>query len=628
MYISKIRVKNYKSFLDSGDIHFEPGINIITGQNNGGKSALLKALSTQILNMPHLSSLVKPNKYESIVDIQTSISIQYCIAKNDFKECLYRIKENNLIVPHNFDFNEVPGFKSFRDSVIDLSYFGDSMVFIDCTIFQGKIFNAILGKKMNGKERSASGFIIDKLNKNISFKDNSGRSGNLKWLIEIGESIKERSYLFFAERMNVGKCAIGTNTELKSDASNLPEVIHNLQNRPRKFQLYQDYVRKVLPQIHQFSSKNQSDGIVQINLWNDPNADERNDLTISLSECGTGVSQVLAILYVVFTAEFPQVIIIDEPNSFLHPGASRKLIEVLKEFPQHQYIISTHSPETIAAANPNTIHIVRMEYAQSKVESVDIKNAKNQQLYLAEIGVKLSDVFGADNILWVEGPTEEICFKKIIDKTSGLSLQGTAILGVKNTGDFEGKKTAKMAFDVHRKLATSAGLMPSAIGFIFDLEDRGEKEIAEMQKEASSLISESGRGMPVGFLGRRMFENYLLDREAIAAVLNKAGEKEVTIETIDKWIELHKSDPEFKAIKTVGDDWIIKVDAAKLLNKMFSDLTETRISYSKTIHSVALCDWLLENKPDALSEIVDILKGFLQPENAHKAGKGAGAKKA
>jgi predicted ATPase len=45
---------------------------------------------------------------------------------------------------------------------------------------------------------------------------------------------------------------------------------------------------------------------------------------------------VLAILYVVMTSNHPQTIIIDEPQSFLHPGAVKKLIEVLKQYPQHQ----------------------------------------------------------------------------------------------------------------------------------------------------------------------------------------------------------------------------------------------------------------------------------------------------
>jgi AAA15 family ATPase/GTPase len=45
MYISRFQLLNYKSFRDSGVLEFQPGINIIVGANNSGKTALLEALS-------------------------------------------------------------------------------------------------------------------------------------------------------------------------------------------------------------------------------------------------------------------------------------------------------------------------------------------------------------------------------------------------------------------------------------------------------------------------------------------------------------------------------------------------------------------------------------------------------
>ena len=64
---------------------------------------------------------------------------------------------------------------------------------------------------------------------------------------------------------------------------------------------------------------------------------DREDLTVPLSEAGTGVGQVLSILTVVLEADHPTLILLDEPQSFLHPGAIRKLIEILKRYPRHQY---------------------------------------------------------------------------------------------------------------------------------------------------------------------------------------------------------------------------------------------------------------------------------------------------
>src|SRR5260221_6590667 len=53
MYINKFRLTNYKSYSDSGEVEFKPGFNIIVGQNNAGKTALLEALTLQFNGIPH-----------------------------------------------------------------------------------------------------------------------------------------------------------------------------------------------------------------------------------------------------------------------------------------------------------------------------------------------------------------------------------------------------------------------------------------------------------------------------------------------------------------------------------------------------------------------------------------------
>ena len=44
MYIARIRIQNYRCFKDS-TVEFQPGLNVIIGENNAGKTTLLKALS-------------------------------------------------------------------------------------------------------------------------------------------------------------------------------------------------------------------------------------------------------------------------------------------------------------------------------------------------------------------------------------------------------------------------------------------------------------------------------------------------------------------------------------------------------------------------------------------------------
>ena len=55
MHISHFQLFNYKSFRDSGALEFKPGINIIVGANNAGKTALLEALTLSFETSPHRS---------------------------------------------------------------------------------------------------------------------------------------------------------------------------------------------------------------------------------------------------------------------------------------------------------------------------------------------------------------------------------------------------------------------------------------------------------------------------------------------------------------------------------------------------------------------------------------------
>ncbi len=58
MKVSKLRLQNYKSYRDSGEIEFGPHFTVIVGKNNSGKSALLQGLRFRAAgNRPHRSPL-------------------------------------------------------------------------------------------------------------------------------------------------------------------------------------------------------------------------------------------------------------------------------------------------------------------------------------------------------------------------------------------------------------------------------------------------------------------------------------------------------------------------------------------------------------------------------------------
>jgi hypothetical protein len=55
MRLASVEIANYKSFRDSGRIPLLPGINVIVGENNTGKTSLVEAVGLDFVNQPHRS---------------------------------------------------------------------------------------------------------------------------------------------------------------------------------------------------------------------------------------------------------------------------------------------------------------------------------------------------------------------------------------------------------------------------------------------------------------------------------------------------------------------------------------------------------------------------------------------
>jgi AAA15 family ATPase/GTPase len=610
-------------------LEFKPGINIIVGTNNSGKTTFLDGLSLNFQNHIHKSLTTFP----SPSDVRNSYSgCQFSLSVKE--ESILKFIDNNYelgittLIPLPDRYIEKGAITQSKNEILDKKTF-QNIENIEIQIIFLPVFNNMISFDVIPYFFSSSYNMPVEifLRKNLDISKMLSRQ---YWgicnvpedkQIRVGEFSETIQYQFFqkyrltlykfnAERLNIGISKIGTSCELKPDASNLAEVLSNLQGNPSRFTRFNEYVSTVIPEVKRVSVSSYDNTSVEIKIWTLDPATEREDLAYPLSHCGTGVSQVLAVLYVVITSQEPRIIIIDEPQSFLHPGAAKKLIEILKEFSQHQYFIGTHSPETITAANPSTIVKLYHQDGETKVLVMKQENIKEQRDLLSDLGVSLSDVFGADSILWVEGPTEERCFPMILEKIAKKPQRGIQILAVKNTGDLEGKR-AELIFDIYDKLSGGKNLFPPAIGFIFDCELREDPQKNELKKRSQK---------PVYFLERRMYENYLLHPRAIAAVIN-AGDKNrsqsLSETRVQQWIDEAKKEGSYlpKNNKLLGLDWWGRVDGAKLLLTLFLDLSEGRLPFHKTKHSPEITEWLIENEPEQLSQLEKFLVRCLSEDS-------------
>jgi hypothetical protein len=178
------------------------------------------------------------------------------------------------------------------------------------------------------------------------------------------------------------------------------------------------------------------------------------------------------------------------------------------------------------------------------------------------------------------------------------------VVPVLHTGDFEGKRTrARMAFEIYERLSRANALIPPSIAFIFDREGRSDREIEDLTRQGAGRIF---------VLRRMMYENYLLDNEAIAAVINEhLGEGVISASQIARWIKENGGSEKYVVDswrRCVGEaGWMENVHAAKLLEDLFSELSQARLEYRKTTHSVELTNWLLANMSESMRELLDFV---------------------
>jgi hypothetical protein len=449
--IQSLQIKNYKSYLDSSTLNLCQGFNIIAGQNNAGKTALFEILKLDFVPHPHRSLKTLPSQ-STRIDGSSSIELTFQVNGAEFREALVR-PGATILLPQPYSnalIRQELGMRGntpqdqelllewvlSRPNLVIKIKRGSGSECIDCPSFG--LYEAA------GKPGAWNIYRIAINNfGTFEFPNSAQQMPN-----DLGSSMAgilcQRIYSFKAERYNLGGGQVGPNAVLSPNASNLAEVLANLQTNREQFDEFNQAIRQVLPQIQRVAVRNIANYNLEIIVWPSGADLRRNDLAISLSECGTGVGQVLAILYVVTNSPFPRIILIDEPQSFLHPGAVRKLIEVLKLYPEHQYVIATHSPTIITAAHPATVTLIKQEGGVSDFQVIDPTENQHLRDFLAEIGARLSDVFGADDILWVEGPTEERCFPMILERVAKCPLMGTAIVAVTDTGSLEGQHKEKV----------------------------------------------------------------------------------------------------------------------------------------------------------------------------------------
>ena len=149
-----------------------------------------------------------------------------------------------------------------------------------------------------------------------------------------------------------------------------------------------------------------------------------NETERPIYELGDGLQMIIIMTFPLFRFD-SGLYVIEEPELFMHPGLQKRLIEVLLSHPVSKdflFLLTTHSNHFLDFANNTekvSIFSLRKFFKSTKSDSGDAKFIINNLSYGDESALKLlgidnTSVFLANCTIWVEGITDMLYLKKYL----------------------------------------------------------------------------------------------------------------------------------------------------------------------------------------------------------------------
>lgn len=593
MRVRKFRLQHYGPFIDSGWIELSNTMNIFVGENNSGKSAVLRSFSESLPDVRHRNSQEWRAEYLPLP--VHSVVVDY--AGSDLEWALRRYAPSGV------------GWFFATPSI------GTQGLVEEFALKEfAKPNSSVSMKRQTGEfEQSEKSASVDNVNAfTVIFNQGS-------WLIQShgGHPVRDglpslmtrvwqdNVFVFQALRASPGKMGYGAPGKLDQNASNLAVQLNGLQgDRPEVFAKLVGHLVSIFPTVGNLSVS-PADGMLEIRVWS-TREQQRREFSFSLDDSGTGLAQAIAILFVAMTYD-SAVLVIDEVSSYLHPAAAKALLRILQSnYPQHQYIISTHSPEILSAGRDAKVFWIRKSGFESNLTEVDLTDLKTLRDVTGQLGVSMTDVFAAEHIVWVDGETEEACFPMLLAQSTD-DTRSVLFIALLHTGDFHDRKVrADKVFQIYERLTGATAPVVSKVAFNFDADDLPAEKQKELQTRSGGRIH---------FLPRRNIESYLLHPTAISRVVAAELEHIKAVDVVLLETEVARVMLELSADRRYGAPadppafsdaaWLARVDGAKLIADLFLRVTESTLEYRKTTHSVSLVRDLLQCEPDSLGALIE-----------------------
>ncbi len=221
---------------------------------------------------------------------------------------------------------------------------------------------------------------------------------------------------------------------------------------------------------------------------------------------GFGFQVWLQLLTHVLRIPDTDIIVVDEPEIYLHPDLHQKILTLLRDRAS-QVFLATHSVEIIGEAEPNEVVLVE-PHRQAARRLNDYEGLQSAvELVGSRQNIQLRRLADARRVLFVEGKDKKL-LSRFMSKLSlpDFGTLGVVVIPVGGFSSHSRVSNAQWAFD--KVLGTSI-----SVGVLLDRDYRSSEECKQITEQLADTVDF------IHILEKKEIENYVLVPRAIHAAI-------------------------------------------------------------------------------------------------------------